>query len=249
MKITLPWTRTDILPLTCLGLIVIYLPVASYTVVRMNGIQKKVDRLAATPPATLYQTCQGEPLIGEAYPYNYRRDSLVKSYVQKWAENQFTWSGVIKKNHQKIRDPGVPIDRDKLGDLKTPTAAYMASFAFAENLQESYLTYLAKQWVASDYYTDNPTTTKLEVKQISPVEKVQINQQENVFYSVKISAILKEYKSARPIGSQRVWQREIIVRSIIPPATAPNEVSTVYERFSYEWKKYGLEIYDIKPYK
>jgi len=221
--------------------------VSTYNIAKLERIEKEIKILAKTPPPTLYQTVNGEVEIVKQYPYNYRRDSVIQKYVQRWAETQFTWSGVIKKETEEIRDPGISIDKIEYPNVKVPSSAYYASFAFPENLQKSYLAYLAKEWVPKDYYSSiSPTVTLMEIKGLSPVSKIEVEGDERLFYSVKISGILQEYKATRPTGITRHWQREIILVSVPPPIKKPNEMANLYERFSYQWKRSGLQIYDIR---
>lgn len=247
MKIKLPFNRTDILPISCLSIIGISIFTYGYTTNKVNSLNKKMELLTETLPATLYQTCDGETELAKQYPHELRRSELVTKYALKWIEEQFTWSGQINNGKSLKSDPGILINRKKYPGLKVPTSAYKASFAFAPENQDSYLKHLAEHWVAKDYFSKNPTVTQMIVSEVSPVEKIEISGKKRTFYSIKISAILKEYKSGNPTGDYRHWKREIILASIRPLTIVPKSDSSIYHKLSFRWRSYGLEIYDIKP--
>lgn len=250
MELKLPkLNRTDILPISCLSFIVISLTTSSYVIYKINSFEQNMNLLAETIPATLYQTGDGEVEMARQYPEHFRREELVKKYVRRWIEEQFTWSGIISSQNRSKRDPGVEIDARKYPGIIVPTAAYRASFAFPYQQQKSYLKYLADNWVPNNYYSKTPTVTHMEIQELSPVKKLEIKTKNKAFYSIRITAILKEYNSSVPTGNYREWKREVIVVSIRPPINKPGANSTIYEKLSYRWKRYGLEIYDIQPFK
>ncbi len=130
-----------------------------------------------------------------------------------------------------------------------PTAAYEASFAFPPKLARSYLKFLAKNWVPKNYFSQQPTVTKMLIKDVSPVKKISAKNSREIRYSIGISGQFLEYNSTKITGSKRTWNRRIILSSIPPPINPPKETSSAYEILSYQWLKYGLRIVDIKSLK
>lgn len=129
-------------------------------------------------------------------------------------------------------------------EARVPTIAWQTSFLLLDYERTPFLHLLAADWIPTDYFSKNPTTTVFNIDYLGEPELID---KKRGIWRVELLSTINYFNPNTLVGHPRNFNRTLIVAPVEIPNKPIPTTASAYEQIVYQMRERGLRIVGNTP--